>query len=123
MEELPFHGEASLPSFGLPVSEFPGKQFDPTGHRQRFPHVLADSCDSDGVSVRERRMLQFIDRITDKSEWERKVFDDEIVDRWRAKACLWKDELGEDYLSGPMFDYVSDIKALNLVIRGSHAHG
>ena len=32
--------------------------------------------------MRERTILELIDRICDKDEWERKVFDDVIVDKY-----------------------------------------
>ena len=32
--------------------------------------------------MRERTILELIDRVCDKDEWERKVFDDVIVDKY-----------------------------------------
>lgn len=52
-------------------------------------------------------MLTFISQITDKAEWDRKVFDESIVSKWREEANrqLWGAE--EDVvLSQRMFDFV-----------------
>ncbi|OJD28634.1 uncharacterized protein BKCO1_1320004 [Diplodia corticola] len=38
------------------------------------------------VTERERSMLAVINALTDKPDWEHKVFDDSIVARWRAEA-------------------------------------
>ncbi|OMP86937.1 hypothetical protein BK809_0000613 [Diplodia seriata] len=37
-------------------------------------------------TVRERSMLAVMNALTDKPDWERKVFDDTIVARWRTEA-------------------------------------
>ncbi|KAE8136091.1 hypothetical protein BDV38DRAFT_284334 [Aspergillus pseudotamarii] len=98
-----------LPGFGQPLNDtLPTieKEEGPyKGQRRRFPHALRDSCYSVGVSVRERRMLDFINKITDKPEWERKVFDEDIVGNWRSEACVHSEELDDYYLSTAMFDY------------------
>ncbi|KAB8228811.1 DUF4246 domain-containing protein [Aspergillus alliaceus] len=104
-----------LPGFGQPLNnDLPiierkeGKDDEDgpyTGQRRRFRHAISDSCNSVGVSVRERRMLEFINQITDKPEWDRKVFDEDIVSKWRNEACVHKEELGDYYLSSAMFDY------------------
>ena len=51
-------------------------------------------------------MLDFINKITDKPEWERKVFDEAIVAKWRGEACVWNADLNDHYLSSTMFDNV-----------------
>jgi len=52
-------------------------------------------------------MLAFINKISDKPEWERKVFDEEIVSKWRAEGVVRSEELGDLVLSEKMFDFVS----------------
>ncbi|OGM51382.1 hypothetical protein ABOM_000381 [Aspergillus bombycis] len=97
-----------LPGFGQPLNDhLPTieKEGPCKGQRRRFPHALCDTCYSEGVSVRERRMLDFINKITDKPEWERKVFEEDIVSKWRNEACVHSEELEDDYLSPAMFDY------------------
>ncbi|KAE8383099.1 hypothetical protein BDV26DRAFT_287885 [Aspergillus bertholletiae] len=98
-----------LPGFGQPLNDRLSTDIEREGprkgQRQRFPHALRESCHSEGISVRERRMLDFIDKITDKPEWERKVFDEDIVDKWRNEAVVFDDRLFDYYLSTAMFDY------------------
>lgn len=106
-----------LPGFGQPLNDdLPTieKEGPYKGQRRRFPHALRDSCYSVGVSVRERRMLDFINKITDKPEWERKVFDEDIVSKWRSEACVHSEELDDYYLSAAMFDYVGTAWSLSL---------
>ena len=106
------HLRTSLPGFGQPLkTNLP--VVDSQGERRRFPHAISDTCNSVGISVRERRMLEFINQITDKPEWDRKVFDDGIVRKWRGEACVWSAELREKYLSEAMFDYVCFTRTLH----------
>ncbi|PYH93370.1 hypothetical protein BO71DRAFT_381653 [Aspergillus ellipticus CBS 707.79] len=98
-----------LPGFGqlldvdLPIIEKRDNEFK--GQRRRFPHAIRDTCHSGGVSVRERRMLEFIDQITDKPEWDRKVFDENIVNKWQKEACVHREDLKDEYHSAAMFEY------------------
>ncbi|KAK4221203.1 hypothetical protein QBC38DRAFT_139315 [Podospora fimiseda] len=85
-----------FPGFGLPVEHFAGRC---------FPHAVAKSWGSSGVTTRELRMLGFINQITDKPNWEDKVFDDEIVSRWRAEADAHETVDGDIYMSKEMFDF------------------
>ncbi|KAJ3563041.1 hypothetical protein NP233_g9195 [Leucocoprinus birnbaumii] len=38
------------------------------------------------LTLREIRMLQFMNQVTDKDEWEAKVFDEEITHKWKMEA-------------------------------------
>lgn len=93
-----------LPGFGLPRNI--------GWHREdkHFPHALEKEGRgklSKGVFLRERRMIEFINSITDKPEWERKVFDEEIVAKWRAEAkAIEPVEEDDVFMSDAMFDYV-----------------
>ncbi|KAK7963383.1 hypothetical protein PG988_010357 [Apiospora saccharicola] len=84
---------------------------------------------SDLIQVREVFMMAVMDRLSDKPDWDRKVFDEEIVAKWRAEALQMPEEgiyrmviehvgpklHGEEskialperarYLSGEAFDY------------------
>ncbi|KAK3292032.1 uncharacterized protein B0H64DRAFT_377587 [Chaetomium fimeti] len=88
-----------FPGFGLPV-DHEGEDV------ASFPLAIGQPWSSSGVSLREQRMLDFINKITDKPGWDTKVFDEGIVSRWRAEADVRPEELGGDvYLSQKMFDF------------------
>ncbi|CAK7225274.1 hypothetical protein SBRCBS47491_005831 [Sporothrix bragantina] len=91
-----------LPGFGLSRSSGWGRA-DKT-----FPHALEEEGRgklSMGVTLRERRMLDFMGSITDKPEWERKVHDEDIVAKWRAEAKAMPNVENNDvYMSDKMFD-------------------
>lgn len=90
-----------FPGLGLPI-DHGGKNVT------TFP-LAVGYCPwiSKGVTLREQRMLDFISHITDKPDWESKVFDDEIVSRWRAEADVRPEALeGDVQLSTQMFDFV-----------------
>lgn len=90
--------QRKFPGFGL------GVEYQPS---QCFPLAVDQSWQSYGVSLREQRMLEFIDKITDKPSWEEKVFDEEIVAKWRKEADVRPEGLGGDVLlSQEMFDFV-----------------
>ena len=82
------------PGFGLPLNE--------EGPPDRFPNALVD----DGatvITVRERTIMALIDSITDKLAWDRKVFDESIVQKWRQEALDNK----EMDITEKMLDWVS----------------
>lgn len=55
-----------LPGFGLPIDDMPTwKKGEEDWNR--YPHAIADCLASVGVTVRERRMLEFINLISDVS--------------------------------------------------------
>lgn len=80
-----------------------GRDVDSDYPRAKFPSGWA----SQGVTLREKRMLAFIDSITDKPDWETKVFDEAIVKKWREEANVSPEYLnGDVLLSEKMFDFV-----------------
>lgn len=103
-------GRLCVPGLGLPVQHLPPYSLE-VGKDQsrRSPHAIADNVTPSGVTVRERRMLQFIDNITDKPDWHKKVFNETIVARWRAEAAVYKEELKDVILSSQMLDYVRSV--------------
>ncbi|KAJ9639436.1 hypothetical protein H2199_006469 [Coniosporium tulheliwenetii] len=76
-----------LPGFGLPLTDMPVEWRPDSADRMRFPNALMDWV-AKGVTVRERIMLEFINLITDKPDWDRKVFDEDIVRNWRQEALV-----------------------------------
>lgn len=81
-----------FPRFGLPVDDMPD---------ELFPDTIM-SWDGTPFTVRERTMMALMERITDKPEWERKVFDEGIVEKWRVEAME-----GEMDVTEKMFVWVS----------------
>ncbi|GLB35536.1 putative protein of unknown function (DUF4246) [Lyophyllum shimeji] len=79
-----------LPGFGLPLN-FTPRLKDGDG-RVLFRNALDGKDLLDGVAqlplttLREFTMLQFMNYITDKPEWHRKVFDETITSKWKAEA-------------------------------------
>ncbi|KAL2139687.1 hypothetical protein VTI28DRAFT_4857 [Corynascus sepedonium] len=88
-----------FPGFGLRI--------DHEEEDNPFPLAIGDDpWGSKGVTLREKRMLDFVNKITDKPDWEVKVFDETIVSRWRAEADVRPPDLdGDVYLSQQMFDF------------------
>ena len=94
-----------LAKFGILLDQLP--PWARTGEQSRLPHAIADYFASNGVTARERRMLEFINQITDKPEWERKVYDEAIVSNWRREAVRFDPglpEKGDFWLSEIMFE-------------------
>ncbi len=94
-----------FPGLGLPI-DHEGKGL------ATFPLAVGDRpWTSNGVTLREQRMLDFVSQITDKPDWEVKVFDEDIVSRWRAEADVRPEGLdGDVHLSRQMFDFVRHLR-------------
>ena len=53
---------------------------------QDSDYPIAEDWYASAMTVRERTMLSLMLALKDKPEWDRKVFDEEIVGKWRAEA-------------------------------------
>jgi hypothetical protein len=63
----------------------------------RYPigaHANSEGSDSELLIIREVAMMILMDKLTDKVSWHEKVFDNDIVARWRREAL----EQSEDEL-------------------------
>ncbi|KAF2802928.1 uncharacterized protein BDZ99DRAFT_468593 [Mytilinidion resinicola] len=105
MTEAAQDQRAKLPGFGFPVNQEPNWWYEGSHHdgpvtMTRLPNAISDWA-ADCMTVRERSMLAMVNQITDKPEWARKVFDEEIVAKWRTEALT--DE-GHGF-SSKMFDH------------------
>jgi hypothetical protein len=93
-----------LPGFGLPYDDW-GE--DTEAYAQSISAVM--DWAHDVTTIRERCMLFFIDGISDKPDWTRKVHDENVVSRWRqeAKELDWDKCVEGGDFSDWMFAYVS----------------
>ena len=71
--------------------------------RTRFPSGVMEWFGGP-TTLREQVMVGFENDITDKREWERKVYDEVIVEKWRKEA-LSKEGFN---FTEKTFEYVSD---------------
>ena len=74
MESTPHDGRVRLPGFGLPLEQ-----------SSEIP-TATDGWFANPITVRERTMIALMATLKDKPDWTRKVFDNEIVDKWRLEA-------------------------------------
>lgn len=85
-----------LPGFGLPVKGY--------GLEDRFSNAIFDWAEPPST-VRERTMLALMDSITDKPEWDRKVFDQSIIQKWRQEAVDSDMDVSDKMLDWVCFTY------------------
>ncbi|KAJ8066741.1 hypothetical protein OCU04_004131 [Sclerotinia nivalis] len=84
------------------MPDYPGLglslRYDPQDNRENrshYPIGVHGDCwgaISKLILVRELAMMSVMDRLTDKEEWHKKVFDEEIVSKWREEALAIPDE-------------------------------
>lgn len=93
-------GRVRLPGFGLRINYMPGK---------RFPDAPLTWA-AQPLTARETCMLNLVEQVTNQPSWNKEVFDEEIVARWKNEA-LTSDWEAAGILHGDfteaMFDYVS----------------
>jgi hypothetical protein len=77
------------PGLGLPLRHNPQEDY---GHYPIGAHGSCWGADSDMLPIRELAMMSIMDCLTDKEDWQKKVFDDEIVSKWREEALAIPDE-------------------------------
>ncbi|KAI1433153.1 hypothetical protein GGR50DRAFT_688475 [Xylaria sp. CBS 124048] len=79
----------SYPGLGLSKQHHPQTwgEFFPTGHHEDCLGSISDL-----LQVRELAMMHIMDRLSDKVDWHKKVFDEKIVAKWREEALAYPDE-------------------------------
>ncbi|KAB8294724.1 hypothetical protein EYC80_006686 [Monilinia laxa] len=77
------------PGLGLPLRHLPqhGDKQYPVG-----AHGGCWGAESNMLPVREPAMMNIMDKLMDKEEWHRKIFDEAIVSKWREEALAIPDE-------------------------------
>jgi Protein of unknown function (DUF4246) len=73
--------QLKVPGFGLPI-DFELEHNYQKDSGTYFRHGIND-FHGDRFTVRELSMLQFMETITEKPDWYKKVFDDTIVKKWK----------------------------------------
>lgn len=78
-----------MPGAGLPLEYIPDYK-DEAFVREHLPNPLLkddiDFCGFDLTTLREISMLNFMNAITDKAEWYKKVTDESICAKWKAEV-------------------------------------
>lgn len=105
------------PGLGLPLREVVNHDAELCFPIGAHPNNRGSECDF--MFVRELAMMDVMDKLTDKADWHEKVFDDEIVEKWRTEALAIPNEQlydlatttsidldVEGFLSEWSFDYV-----------------
>jgi hypothetical protein len=65
--------------------------------------------DHEPITLREKSMLYLVNSLTDKPEWARKVYDEEVIRKWEQEALSldWSKISGDRHgMSKQMFNYV-----------------
>ncbi|KAK7182143.1 hypothetical protein DPSP01_014065 [Paraphaeosphaeria sporulosa] len=98
---------AGFPLLGLtnPLNSISDRSWGHGLDRARFKNAISDWSGTP-LMLSERNMIAVMDRLTDKPEWTRKVFDEEIVAKWKKEAIeKFKDEPPQKQFSVKMWDY------------------
>ena len=61
-------------------------RYSKTSERQRFPNATEDWWGTP-ITVREKRTISFTSSITDKTDWQIKVRDYEMSQKWRKELA------------------------------------
>jgi hypothetical protein len=77
------------PGLVLPLRHNPQEDYV---HCPIGAHGSCWGADSELLPIRELAMMSIMDRLTDKEDWHKKVFDDEVVSKWREEALAIPDE-------------------------------
>ncbi|KAF7908155.1 uncharacterized protein EAF01_003910 [Botrytis porri] len=80
------------PGLGLPLHYDPQRVSDNTSHYPIGAHQGCWGANSKLIHVRELAMMSIMERLTDKEEWHKKIFNEYIVSKWRAEALDIPDE-------------------------------
>jgi hypothetical protein len=108
-----------LPGHGKPLDDMG----DDDWYSRRFPTLLTDEFQAPTLTIREFFMLWCVEQITNKPGWNTKVFDDEILAKWKNEVedAPWNEVTGfreGGPCSDEMWQFVSDWPA-NPVPRSS----
>jgi Protein of unknown function (DUF4246) len=80
------------PGLGLDLRYIPQYGNDSSKFHPIGAHGSCRGAKSDLLPIRELAMMSIMDRLTDKEDWHKKIFNDEIVAKWRKEAMSIPDE-------------------------------
>ncbi|KFY35493.1 hypothetical protein V494_05861 [Pseudogymnoascus sp. VKM F-4513 (FW-928)] len=93
--------------------EYPGVNVDLRYYPDHTPqyrmgtHINCRGAESEILPIREVFMMVLMDRLSDKVDWHKKVFDEEIVSKWRKEALEQpEDKLYSQLVEGKTGDKV-----------------
>ncbi|KAJ5937910.1 hypothetical protein N7454_004252 [Penicillium verhagenii] len=92
--------QSGLPGFTLPLNYVPPGWLNPFRTRLLYPHALQETEESTKV-YREILMMRVMNTITEKQDWNKKIFNEEIISKWREEIL----NSGQD-ISPKMMDYI-----------------
>ena len=82
-----------------PRYEYPGLGLPLRAHDQSdhgfYPIGAHEACrasESDLIPVRELAAMDIMEKLTDKENWHQKVFDEDVVSKWRKEALAVPDK-------------------------------
>ncbi|KAJ5699546.1 hypothetical protein N7536_002559 [Penicillium majusculum] len=94
-----------MPGFNVKLDCQPDKNVVYTGdrgfHNALDDNALEEDCFEDLVTHREVLMMRVMNTITDKPQWDQKVFDDDITTKWRDEIA----QSGQD-VTPTMMDWI-----------------
>ena len=108
VHKLSTHKLSTMPDYpglGLPLRHNPQMDY---GHYPIGAHGSCSGAKSDIIMIRELAMMSIMERLTDKENWEKKVFDDDIVSKWREEALAIPDSELADLASSSKRQYWDD---------------
>lgn len=77
------------PGLGLPLRNWEWRNY---GFYPIGSHSNCYGSDSDIITVRELAMMDIMEKLTDKVDWHKKVFDDAVIAKWRKEALSIPDD-------------------------------
>ena len=99
---------SALPGFGNPLDYYSLDYHS----KKCYPTALIGYYEAALLTMREYTMMELMNRITDKPNWEMKVFDVAIAARWKAEALAMIDK----DISEKMVDWVGQCIASRLTL-------
>ncbi|KAL3490985.1 hypothetical protein BJX62DRAFT_225529 [Aspergillus germanicus] len=93
-----------LPGWNLPLTYKPERDWRDTVFANALDHTdIEDGYCGYTFTVRELLMMQIMESVTDKPDWEKKVFNEEITNKWREEIA----QSGRD-VTDKMIEYIMD---------------